>query len=269
MQGGVLRNWWLIWRITRLNFRVRMEYRAEFLMMIAVGLAWQGSVVVFATVILTNFPGMGGWSSRDVLLMASMRLLSHALYVMLLGPIGWATMAGFLDAYLLRPMSVYRQIQFVELGANAFGDLAVAGCLFAVVMRIAHVDWSPFRLGYLVVALAGGTLMEGAIKTVISSVVMHAPAASYWGQWVDELMSTFGNYPLHILPMLARDTLTFAFPLGFIAYLPAAVLTGHLDTLTVPAPLAVASPIIGLLFFVAARRIWTVSLRHYKGFGGV
>lgn len=265
---GMLRNWWLVWRITKLNFRVRLEYRAEFLMMIAVGLAWQGSVVIFATVILTNFPGMGGWSSTDVLLMASMRLVSHALYMMLLGPIILVTREGYLDAYMLRPISVYRQVQFAVLNSNGFGDVVVGICLFGVAMRISTVDWSPVRLGYLAVALAGGTLMEGAIKTVIASAAMHAPAASYWGHWADELMTTFGNYPLHILPTLARDTLIFVLPLGFIAYLPAAVLTGRLDTLPVPAPLAVVSPLIGLLAFVAARRIWDFSLRHYKGFGG-
>ncbi|MEU1607010.1 ABC-2 family transporter protein [Micromonospora matsumotoense] len=62
--------------------------------------------------------------------------------------------------------------------------------------------------------------------------------------------------------------LTFLLPLGFIAYLPAAVLVGRVGTLAVPAVLAMASPLIGLLAYLASRRAWLVSLRHYQGFGG-
>jgi ABC-2 type transport system permease protein len=31
----------IAWRITRLNFRAQLEYRSEFLMMIAIGAVWQ------------------------------------------------------------------------------------------------------------------------------------------------------------------------------------------------------------------------------------
>ena len=51
----------IAWRVTRLNFRAQLEYRTEFLLMIAIGAIWQVSVIVFATVLLTRFTGMGGW----------------------------------------------------------------------------------------------------------------------------------------------------------------------------------------------------------------
>ena len=62
-----------------------MEYRTEFLLNIAIGAIWQMSVIVFATVLLARFTGMGGWDSSDVLLIPAIRMLAHGLFVLLLG----------------------------------------------------------------------------------------------------------------------------------------------------------------------------------------
>lgn len=262
------RSWWLTWRITKLNLKARLDYRVEFLMTLAVGIVWQASTLVFATVLLVRFPGIGGWSSADVLLMASMRLLSHGLYTVLLGSLIWATADGYLDAFLLRPLPVFRQVRLAMLNSIVFGELLVAVSLFGAALWFIDVDWTPLRIGYLVAALAGGVFMEGAIKTALSGLAMHSPATLHWSGWVDELMAMFGSYPLHILPGLARDAFTFVLPLGFIAYLPAAVLTGNLETVAVPEWVAVAAPLFGLIAFLVARRFWTFSLGYYKGVGG-
>ena len=49
----------IAWRVTRLNVRAQLEYRTEFLLMIAIGAIWQVSVIVFATVLLTRCTGIG------------------------------------------------------------------------------------------------------------------------------------------------------------------------------------------------------------------
>ena len=266
----VMHAWRIVARITALYFRAQLEYRANVLLMVGIGAVWQISVLVFATVLLTRFPGMGGWASDDVLLMASMRLLSHGLYVLFLGRVTWMSIilqSGQIDAYLLRPMPVYRQVQLAFFNTNAIGDLAVAVSLFAFALWQVEVDWTPTRIAYLVLAIMGGLLMEGAIFTVLSCAALHAPATAYWSMWLDELTTAFGNYPLHILPGLVRDTLTFVLPLAFVAYLPAAVLTGNLDTVAVHPYVAIASPLVGIAGFVAAHRLWAISLRHYKGMG--
>lgn len=268
--AGFLRSWRLAWRITKLNFRARLEYRAEFLMMIGVGAAWQLSIVVFATVLLTRFPGMGGWENTDVLLMASMRLVSRGLYGLLLGrmtAVVFLVQEGRFDSYLLRPMPVHRQLQLTFFSVHSIGDLAVALTLFVPALWLVEIDWTPLLIGYLVAAIVGGMLVEGMIFTVLGSAALHAPATAYWTNWLDELTTAYGNYPLHILPGLARDLMTFLLPLAFVAYLPAAVLTQNQDTLAVPGWLAWASPLFGLLGYLGARRLWTWSLRQYKGVG--
>jgi ABC-2 type transport system permease protein len=225
-------------------------------------------VIVFATVLLGQFPGMSGWSSGEVLLIASMRLLSHGLYVLIFGRITWTTFfvqSGLIEVFHMRPMPVFRQVQLAYFPPNAIGDLGVAITLFAGALVRVDVDWTPARAGYLIAAVVGGMLMEASIFTVLGSVSIHAPTGLYWSTWLEDLLATVGNYPLAILPRFAADLLTFVLPLAFIAYFPAAVITGHQDSLGVPGLLAAAAPLIGLASFVASRQVWLFSLRRYKG----
>ncbi|MGW1210142.1 ABC transporter permease [Streptomyces sp. NPDC002499] len=261
----------IMWRITRLNFRAQLEYRTEFLMMIAIGAIWQVSVIVFATVLLTRFTGMGGWDSSDVLLIPATRMLAHGLFVLLLGRVhglGRHIQEGKIDAYLLRPMPVYRQIQLQYFPTNAIGDLTVATGLMVGAISRSDLDWTAGRISYLIAAVLGGMLLEAALFTVVAAASLRFPAADYWGRWLEELLGTFGSYPLNVLPRAVGNFLTYGLPLAFVAYFPAAVLTGHGHSTGTPYWLAAASPLLGLVAYLAGRVLWRWSLNHYTGVNG-
>ncbi|MFJ7333688.1 ABC transporter permease [Streptomyces sp. NPDC101110] len=263
--------WRLAGRIVKLTFRARLEYRGEFIMGVTIGVVWQVSVIVFATVLLGRFHGMGGWPSDAVLMIMAMRMLSHGLYVLLLGRVFALTLLvqrGEVDAFLLRPLPVYRQVQLSYFPTNAIGDLMVGISLF--VGALLHVDlvWSWPKALFLAAGVLGGMFMEAAIATALSSAALHYPAAFYWQSWVEELLGTFGSYPLKILPRAVDAAFTFLLPLAFIAYFPAAVLTGNTPGLGVPETVAALSPVIAIAAFLASRLLWNRSLRHYTGVNG-
>jgi ABC-2 type transport system permease protein len=261
----------IVWRVTRLNFRAQLEYRSEFLMMIAIGAIWQVSVIVFATVLLSRFTGMGGWDSSDVLLIPATRMLAHALFVLFLGRmhgVGRHIQEGRIDTYLVRPMPVHRQVQLEFFPTNAIGDMTVAVGLMVGALSRSQLDWTAGRITYLIACLIGGMLLEAAMFTVVASASLRFPAADYWSRWLEELLGTFGSYPLNVLPRAVGGFLTFALPLAFVAYFPAAVLTGHGDSTGVPYWLAAASPLLGALAYLGARLLWRWSLGHYTGVNG-
>lgn len=108
---GFLGEWRTALRITAVSFRARTQYRGDFITALAMGLAWQTSIFVFATVLLTRFPGLGGWTSGGVLLIVAIRMLSHGGMVLVFNSlimIPYIVQQGALDAYLIRPMPVYR-----------------------------------------------------------------------------------------------------------------------------------------------------------------
>ncbi|HEX2297535.1 MAG TPA: ABC-2 family transporter protein, partial [Pseudonocardiaceae bacterium] len=243
----------IVWRITALNFRAQMEYRTEFLLMIAIGAVWQVSVIVFATVLLTRFTGMGGWDSSDVLLIPATRMLAHGLFVLFLGRMHWAgrqIQEGRIDIYLLRPLPVHRQMQLAFFPTNAIGDLTVAAGLMAGALSRSHLDWTAGRISYLIAAVLGGMLLEAALFTVVACASLRFPAADYWGRWLEELLGTFGSYPLNVLPKAVGGFLTYGLPLAFVAYFPVAVLTGHGHTTGVPYWLAASAPLLGVLAYL-------------------
>jgi ABC-2 type transport system permease protein len=263
--------WRIALRIIGVSFRAELQYRSNFLSSIALGIAWQVSVIVFATVLLGNFTDMGGWPSGAVLLLASMRMLSHGVYALLFDRshrLGVLVQEGRLDAFLIRPMPVYRQVQLAEFPTNALGDLLVGASMFTGAVTTIDLHWTPLRILYLTAGLIGGTLMEAAVFTALSSAHLHFPSSSAWSTWIEEIFGMFGSYPLSFLPRPVGALFTFVLPLAFIAYFPAAELTGHTDGLTVPSVVALASPAIGLGAFVAARLLWNVSLRRYTGVTG-
>jgi ABC-2 type transport system permease protein len=261
----------IMWRITLLNIRAAMEYRTEFLLNIAIGAIWQVSVIVFATVLLSRFTGMGGWDSSEVLLIPATRMLAHGLFVLVLGRlhfIGRQIQEGRIDVYLTRPMPVHRQVQLAYFPTNAIGDLTVAAGLMVGAISRSHLDWTAGRISYLIAAVIGGMLLEAALFTVVACAALRFPAADYWSRWLEELLGTFGSYPLNVLPKAVGGFLTYGLPLAFVAYFPAAVLTGHGHDTGAPYWLAAASPLLGVLAYLGARLLWRRSLGHYAGVNG-
>ncbi len=266
-----LASWTLALRIAGLCLRAELDYRANFVTTIVFGVAWQASVIVFVTVLLGSFPGMAGWPSHAVLLLASMRMLSHGLFAFFFDR-NYLLLAmiqdGRLEACMLRPMPVYRQVQLAVFPTNALGDLLVGASIFTWAVSVIDLRWTPAQVAYIAAGLLGGVLIEAAISTTLASFMLRFPATSAWHVWIEELLGTFGNYPLGFLPRLMTNAFTYILPLAFIAYFPAAVLTDHTRGLNVPAALAAAAPLVALAAFIGSRLLWTARLRRYTGVTG-
>ncbi|MFK0111590.1 ABC transporter permease [Streptomyces sp. NPDC091217] len=258
----------IVSKVTSLNLRARLEYRAEFLISVLTGAIWQTSTLVFATVLLVRFPGVGGWSAPQVLLLASMRLTSHGLFVLLFGRVlslSLITQEGWIETFLLRPIPVHRQVQLSSFSVNAIGDLLVSATLLTLAVYRFDLPWTPFRIGMMLAGLAGGCLVEAAIHTAISAAAFRYASTAHWNYWVEEITAIFGNYPLRILPGALEWLLTYILPLGFIAYIPAAVVTGNSGDVMAPHFLVTLFPLVGLMALIGARVLWNLSLRNYQG----
>jgi len=265
------RAWWVALRITRLNLAARMEYRLDFVSSIFLGIAWQSSVLVFAGVLLTRFPGIGGWDSGGVLLIAAIRLLSHGIQTAIFSPLWWVgdlVQEGLLDGYLVRPMPVYRQVLLSRFPINALGDVAGGLLIFGLALARLHLDWTPEKIAYLVAAVVGGVLVEAALATLLASLSLLVTIGRVPFQWLDSMLGSFGNYPLRILPVPARQILTFVVPVAFIGYLPAAVLTGRAGSTGVTPWLAYGAPLAGLALYIGSRLAWQGALRRYASGSG-
>lgn len=259
-------------KVTALNLHARMEYRADFVVSVMFGIVWQTSTLMFAAVLLTRFKGgLGDFPAAGVLLIIGMRLLSHGLYVLFFSNMNWLPRLvdeGRVDGYFLRPLPVFTQVLVSQFNVNALGDIAVGASTLGFAVALVDVRWS-FALGlYVAAAVIGGMLLEGALQLVLTCLLLRSPGSRVLGSWVDELMSTFGNYPLSIVPKVVQVLFTFLLPLAFVAYFPVEVVLDIAPRHGAMSWVVHWSPLAGLLLFLIARRVWTYSLRHYHTAGG-
>jgi ABC-2 type transport system permease protein len=260
-------------KVTALNLHARMEYRADFIISVLFGIIWQTSTLMFASVLLTRFKsGLGDFPSSGVLLIIGLRLLSHGLYVLVFSNLGWLPRLvdeGRMDGYFLRPVPVFTQLLISQFNVNAIGDLAVGASTLGFAIAFVDVHWTIARVLYLVAAVIGGFLLEAALQLMLSCLLLRSPGSRVLGSWVDEMMSTFGNYPLSILgSRVVEGLFTFLLPLAFVAYFPAEVVLGIAPKHGAMSLVVHWSPVVGFGLFFVARKVWNYSLRHYATAGG-
>ncbi|HEV8635142.1 MAG TPA: ABC-2 family transporter protein [Chloroflexota bacterium] len=250
--------------------RSRMQYRANFLMMVAFGLVYQTTGFVFIWTVLTRFETIAGWTLGEITFLYGLRLVVHGLNTVLFGGVSrvrWQVREGLFDRYLVRPVPPLLQVAAMELPAASFGDLLGGATLFLAANALVGIDYSPVALGYLALAISGGVLIEAALQLIIATLSFRLIETGSLAFFVDELFSNFGNYPLKIFGGAAQAILTWVLPVAFVAYLPSTVLLARTDELVVHPAVAYGAPVVGALWFAAAYLFWRRELREYKSAG--
>lgn len=246
------------------------QYRANFLVMVVMGLVYQGTGFAFIWVILSRFDRLGGWSLGEVAFLYGLRLVTHAFSVLLSGNIrgmDWHIRRGEFDRFLLRPLPPLLQLIGNDVQINAFGDLLGGIVLFGAAMATVPIDWTAPAIVYLVLAITGGTLLEMGLDLIIGTLAFRFFETDALLNLLDTFFSDFGNYPLHIFGGTIQFLLTFGLPLAFMAYFPAAVLLGHTGDIGVPAAVAYAAPLAGVLWWLVAVRFFRHEIGRYQSAG--
>ena len=214
------------------------------------GLTYQGINVVFLALLLNGFGLIGGWGFAELGLLVGIRLAAHSFYVMPFGGLLETTQLvreGEFDLLLLRPVDRFIQIITRRFNVLTVGDGLLGLAALVGFGLLAPVEWTWWRLGYVVAAVVGGGLVETAVQMVI--------------------VTTFGIYPLTIFGPEGLLFLCFVFPLGFVAYLPTTALLDRVAEVPLPAWLVWASPLMGWVLFPLSLVLFHRMSRHYQSPG--
>lgn len=251
-------------------FRGQMQYRMNFILQVTFGLGYQGTGFIFIWVVLSRFQALAGWSLGQIAFLYGLRLTTHGLFVILFGRLSaldQQVREGKFDRYLIRPLPPLLQIMATEVRVSAIGDALGGVALFLAASALVRVDWSPAAVLYLLLAIAGGCLVEAALKLAVAAFSFRTLNTTSLVFLVDNVFSNFGNYPLRIYGAGVRWLLTFGIPVAFVAYFPATVLLGRTQELTVPSLIAYLAPAAGLLWFGLAYQLFRHELRAYQSSG--
>ena len=108
-------------------------------------------------------------------------------------------------------------------------------------------------------------LIEAALQLAVAALALRVHGTETISMWLEDLITSFGNYPLSIFPATVRILFTYILPIAFIGYLPATVILGVHDEASIQPLLGWASPLVGVSLFALCLRLWRLGLRHYQG----
>lgn len=249
--------------------RGALEYRANFLIMTLMGLIRQGVGIALMWVILARFETIAGWTIGEVAFLYGLRLTMLALCG-LAGDI-WALQyivrMGEFDRFLVRPVRPLIQLLTRSVPISAFGDLVGGVALIAAAIRLIDVTWTPRAIVYLLLAIAGGALIQLALRLLLASFSFRALSVNGVMAIVDDLFNTFGTYPLRIFNSTLQLLLTFVLPVAFMAYFPAAVLLKRITELQVHPIFAYGAPLAGVVWMAIALWVFEHEMRAYQSAG--
>lgn len=260
----------LCWVLVAASIRGQMQYRLNFLMSIAFGLMFQGLGFVFILIVLGQFEEIGGWTLSEVAFLYGMRLTSHGLWVMAFSQlfrIDRIVREGEFDRMLVRPMPMMLQLMFGAFRLPAIGDLLGGLLVMGWALTRVDIDWTVPKALFLVAALIGGAMIDGAFQLGPAALTFRA-LDSFPLRWLfDDLFNRFGGYPLSIFGKGAQVALMWIVPVAFVAWLPSTVILDKTDTLTVPAWLPWFSPVLGVLLISLAAWLFVRESRQYQSSG--
>jgi len=250
--------------------RAELQYRGNLLLLILGGLSFQIIGLAFIGAVVYRFGDIGGWQLPEITFLYGLRLTAHGLWVVPFGQLGMIDLLvrqGEFDRYLVRPANPLVQLLTRRLELTGLGDLAGGVVLLAVASAWADVDWSPLTVGYLVLAVVGGALIELSAQLVLAAGAFRMLSTYGPRVVVDQLFNTMSHYPMHIFDAGVRFGLTFALPLAFVSYVPATILLGREGELSIPYGLALLTPLVGAGLFAGAYRVWVRQIRQYNSSG--
>jgi ABC-2 type transport system permease protein len=252
------------------SVRGELQYRANFLIMVLMGIVYQCTGFVFIWVVLSHFQAIAGWTLGEVAFLYGLRLVMHALNALITGglySIEWQVRQGDFDRYLVRPTPPLLQLLCQRVHISVFGDLLGGLALFVAASSLVTVDWRAPALLYLVLAIIGGALIEMALRVLFSSLAFRFLSANAFMLLLDTVFSNFANYPLKIFGGVLEFLLTFGLPLAFMAYFPAVVLLGRTAELRVNPVFAYGAPLAGVVWLAIALLVFQREMRHYQSAG--
>ncbi len=233
--------------------KVRVSYRADFLIGLATSVAASVFSLGFVLVLFSKVPRLAGWRFEEVLFLYGFSLIPFGLFNVLspnLYDFGSTyIIEGKFDRVLLRPVGSLFQVMFESFRIESLHEVAFGLLLVAWAARRLGLHWSAGGIGLLAIfSLCGGV--------IYISVFMLLTTVSFWFE--DRIgvhppvwnLIAFGRYPLPIYNGLIQFILSWIIPFGFATFYPSVRLL---------APALANSPAL----WTGARGWGTPALQHY------
>ena len=252
-------------RYLAMRAKVRLAYRADFLINALGDLLVASVGLVFLGAVFGRVPHIKGWTFHEVLFTWGMAEAGTGLFFVLFQGL-WVLnqryiLGGDLDLVLVRPLDPLLQVLLDNVNLE---DVPVAllgvGMMLAAMPGLPPLSLAQWLL--LPVFVAGGAASLAGLLTAVSAAgfrVHHRGTAI----GLVYQASVFNRYPLPIFAKPLQRLLTWVLPMAFCSFFPASWYLGRTEWLAY----AAAQPVVAMGLFAAAWVIWHRALGSYRSPG--
>jgi ABC-2 type transport system permease protein len=227
--------------------------------------------VLIVYLILIQFPDLGGWNLNEMLFLFSFIFLTYSILIAIFTgfrDFEEIVYTGALDRYLIRPRGIMFQLIASQADYLAtIGHGAVGIILFLKASSAVGIDWTLQNVLYLLIALIGGVLIQGAIFIFFSCLNLWFVRTGNIFDMLFYNTRRFAGYPLSIFPKVIQQLLIFVVPFAFVNYFPAQFFLHKADMNYFWNGFMYLSPLVALLLFTAVSIFWHISLKKYTSTG--
>jgi ABC-2 type transport system permease protein len=256
--------------VMKAQLRAQLNYRASFSIEAIGGMILTGLDLVTVLVVFNVTSVLGGFSFREAFLMSAVANVSFAAGDQLVGSIDDMRVqirTGLLDALLVRPLGLLRQLVSMDFQLRRIGRVLESVVVLAVAAGLAHVAVSPATIVLVVLAVIAGTAFFAAFLVMAGTV-------SFW--WIDSAEFgagfTYGGrnftlYPMTVYGQVFRYLFAYGLGFAFVAYYPVLTLLHRSDPLGLPTWTGWLTPLVSVAVCGIAAYVWRTGVRHYRSTG--
>lgn len=260
----VLYNVKLYFSFLKASLKEMLIYRLDCIVGMVSQIVTQLVEIIFIWIVFQNTENLAGWNFMQVLLLYGITLISvgisdfcfDALYD--IGP--KYIREGDFDKIMLRPVHPLISIigaskEFTALGYFGLGLAMTITMLIKLAIPITAI----LILKIVFFSIVGAAII-GAINTIFS-------IASFWTYRSNEIIwsfyrtYTFAQYPIDIYNKFIKVLITVILPFAFVAYYPT------MDYLGINTYMIYLSPIIAIVLWIIAVKVWNFALNKYRSTG--
>jgi ABC-2 type transport system permease protein len=257
--------------LLRATLAGQTAYRASFsLELLGAGLVIAIDFVeIFA--VFTQVSNVAGFAFAEVFLIFGLASVGFSLADFTVGAVDGLSRHvrdGSFEVLMLRPLSPLAQLAVGQLQLRRFGRLTVAVVALTLALSRVDVDWTPARVGLLVLAPVSGAVLFGAFFVLSGAMSFWLIEGSEVGNALSYGSGYLSQWPIDVLgPALGRF-FTFVVPAAFTAYLPVVAILGRDVPFGLPSWLPWLTPLAAAWAVLASGLTWRAGVRHYTGAGG-
>ena len=261
----MFRRYFEIYGLMIRNSLVReMNFKANFLLWMAVELLWFMGQIIFIEVIFQYVDRIGDWSKWQVVaLFGTHQLIAQlfqGLFYVNLANLPELVRTGKLDLMLLLPIDAQFAVSTRQFGLDNIVN-AIVGCAIVTfsLMKL-HFVPEPLQIVLFIVAIGIGVAIHYSVMFMLSTM-------SFWIVRAQGLVYGYfnlfniGRYPDVVFKGLFKVIFTYVIPIILVANVPVRLLTKSMEHPFRGLALMMCA---GLTIILLSRLLWSTALRRYS-----